>query len=65
MYSAYSSPVDPYQTDAVLRLMVKREYADRIAKIAVKRNRPFYEVARECLVRGLKLVEESEKNERQ
>jgi hypothetical protein len=63
MYSVCpNSSVDPYLSDAVLRLMVRREITDRIARIASKRKKPFYDIVRECLIRGLREIEEAERN---
>jgi hypothetical protein len=63
MYSVCPNySVDPYQTDAVLRLMVRRDVTERIARIASRRKKPFYDIVRECLIRGLKEIEEVERN---
>jgi hypothetical protein len=53
---------DNYQNDAVLKIMIRPEIADEISKLATKRRKPFYQTVRECLVLGMKQIEESEKN---
>jgi hypothetical protein len=53
---------DNYQSDAVLKIMIRPEIADEISKLATKRRKPFYQTVRECLVLGMKQIEESEKN---
>jgi hypothetical protein len=64
MNSVRSNSADFYQTnDSLLKLVVKREVTNRIAILAVRMNRPFYEIVRECLVRGLNLVEEEERED--
>jgi hypothetical protein len=51
---------DTYQSDAVLKIMIRPEIADEISKLATKRRKPFYQTVRECLVVGMRQLEESD-----
>jgi hypothetical protein len=51
---------DTYQSDAVLKIMVRQEIADELGKLASKRRKPFYQTVRECLVVGMRQLEESD-----
>jgi hypothetical protein len=52
---------DNYQSDAVLKIMIRPEIADEISRLATKRRKPFYQTVRECLILGMRQLEESEK----
>jgi hypothetical protein len=52
---------DEYVTDPVLKIIVRKDIADEISKLATRRRKPFYQTVRECLVLGMRQMEESEK----
>jgi hypothetical protein len=45
------------ETDPIIRVVVKRSTAERIAKYAKSHNRYFFDVLRDCIKKGIEVLE--------